>query len=101
MAKINKNRKIYPVQQGKTSFKRIILENVRELQKEVLSIKKDIKKEAEKVIEKEIKSRLALVDFSLREIRLFCDILIEKGIATQEEISQGRKKLKEEAESKK
>jgi len=93
---MGKKKMIYPVNQGKSSFKRSILEQVAELHKEVISIKKDIKGEAEKIIDKEMKSRLTLVEFALKEVRLFCELLVEKGVATQDEISQKRDKIRRE-----
>lgn len=87
-----------PFQQGKKSFKRAIIEHVNEYSKEVISIKKDMRKEAGKIIDAEIKSRFSLMEFCLREIRLFNELLVEKDIATQDEISKKRARIKREYE---
>jgi len=80
--------------QGKKSFKRAVLKKMIETEEHVVGLKRDMKKEAGELIDKEIESRFSLMDFCLKEIRLFCELLVEKGIATQDEISKKRKETK-------
>ena len=116
---MKKSRMKFPVQEGKNSAKmpqlvapvnaldeetakvlfenqKVVVEHLIEFSKQVISIKKDMKKEAGELIDAEIKSRFTLMEFCLREIRLFCEILVEKKIATQDEISKKRDKIRKE-----
>jgi len=83
-----------PVNQDKNSFKRAIIKHVKGLQEEVITIKRDIHNDAKEIIESEIGDRLSSIDFCLKEVRLFCELLVEKGIATQEEISKKRDEIR-------
>lgn len=87
-----KNKVKFPVQQGKKSFKKAVLEHLAETQKDVLSIKKDVRGIIGEEVKKYTDSYMSEVTHIKKEYSIWRKLLIEKGILTRGEINEELKK---------
>ena len=84
----------HPVQQGKKSFKKAVVEHLEETQELVLSIKKDMNKEIEKQLNRRLGDHIKQVEGALTEVILQKKILFDKGLITREELTKKYEELK-------
>lgn len=85
-----------PVDRNKhpKSFKEAVLDHLKDTQKNVLSIKKDMRKLIIEEVRKEIGDKIDMMEGILTEIIVQKKILQEKGLITREEINKKYKELK-------
>ena len=84
----------YPVQQSKKSFKAAVIEHLAETQKQVISIKRDMRKEIIEEVEKEIGDKIKMIDALYHRTIVIQNIWFKKGLITREEISKEYEELK-------
>ena len=82
-----KSRMKFPVQQGKSSFKRVVLENLAEHRKETAEMKQRLAQLVEAAVDKALETKLPVIEgrLALKEANLVKRLLIEKGILTEKE----------------
>ena len=83
-----------PVNQGKNSFKRAVLENLAETQKQVISIKRDMNEEIERQLNARLGDHIKQVEGALTEVILQKKILFDKGLITREELTEKYEELR-------
>lgn len=81
-------------QESKKSFKRVVIDNLAETQKRVMSIKKDMRKIIEEEVRKEIGDKIDMINGALTDVIIQKKIFIEKGFITREEIDKKYEELK-------
>lgn len=95
-----KNKRKFPVQQSKKSFKKVVLDHVANTQEQVLSIKKNIRKEVEEAVEKEIGDKIHMINSALDGVIALKEMFIEKGFISREEFNQQMAKMRKKEEPK-
>ena len=88
----------FPVQQGKKSFKAMVIEHMAETQKQVLSIKKDMRKQIEEEVRKEIGDKIDMIEAIYKRTITMQNIWFDKGLITREEISRKYEEIKKKKE---
>jgi len=70
-----------------TGFKRVIIEHITELQKEINKLNNDLRRICQEETDKAIESKIPVIDgrLALKEANLVKRILIEKGIIDEKE----------------
>lgn len=84
-----------PVSQGKKSFKRAVLDNLAETQKQVISIKRNMRDEIEKQMEARHGDFIHQIQSALDGVIAMKEIFIEKGLFTREEYNAQKAKMRE------
>lgn len=84
----------FPVQQGKKSFKRAILDQLVEQQKQIGELRSTIRDLIEKEVEKSMGDKYHMIQSTLNDVIVQRKIFMDKGFITREEINAKYEELK-------
>lgn len=83
-----KKKTNHHVLQGKKSFKNTVIDHIKDTQKEVIAIKKDMNEEIEKEVTERLGDYVHRIESALNGVIALKEMFIEKGFISREEFNK-------------